>query len=175
VKISASRKGGGVMIGLAQTQSFEMMKVFLSPSGRTTVRCPFCEKHHCREVPMYLYNKPVRAKCKCGKSFPVLFDSREHRRTEVQLKGEYRDTFGEKDLMTVTTLSASGAGFKAACSTPDVSVGETIQVSFWLNSAYKTLITTKAIVKRIDRNRLGVEFVGLDEHQRKCLGFYLMP
>jgi hypothetical protein len=124
---------------------------------------------------MYLYNKPVRAKCKCGKSFPVLFDSREHRRTEVQLKGEYWDTFGEKDLMTVTTLSASGAGFKAACRTPDVSVGETIQVSFWLNSAYKTLITTKAIVKRIDRNRLGVEFVGLDEHQRKCLGFYLMP
>jgi hypothetical protein len=163
------------MIGLAQTQSFEMMKVFLGPSGRTTVRCPFCEKHHNREVPMYLYNKPVRAKCKCGKSFPVLFDSREHCRTEVRLKGEYRDTFGEKDLMTVTTLSASGAGFEAACSTPDVSVGETIQVSFWLNSAYKTLITTKAIVKRIDRNRLGVEFVGLDEHQQKCLGFYLMP
>jgi hypothetical protein len=124
---------------------------------------------------MYLYNKPVRAECKCGKSFPVLFDSREHCRTEVRLKGEYWDTFGEKDLMTVTTLSASGAGFEAACSTPDVSVGETIKVTFWLNSSYKTLITTKAIVKRIDRNRLGVEFVGLDEHQRKCLGFYLMP
>jgi hypothetical protein len=163
------------MINLEQTQSFEIMKADLGLSGETTIKCPFCEKHHYKEVPKYLYNKPVRAECKCGKSFPVLFDSRGNFRTEVRLKGEYWDTFGEKDLMTVTTLSASGAGFEAACSTPDVSVGETIKVSFWLNSAYKTLITTKAIVKRIDRNRLGVEFVGLDEHQQKCLGFYLIP
>jgi hypothetical protein len=163
------------MIGLAQTQSFEMMKVFLGPSGRTTVKCPFCEKHHHREVPKYLHNKPVRAKCKCGKSFPVLFDSRGHFRTEVQLAGEYWDTFGEKDLMTVTTLSASGAGFETARSTPYVSVGETIQISFCLNGDFTVWIRTKAIVKRIDRNRLGIEFVGLDEHQRKCLGFFLMP
>jgi hypothetical protein len=163
------------MIGLAQTQSFEMMKVFLGPSGRTTVRCPFCEEHHSREVPKYLYNKRVRAKCKCGKSFPVLFDIRGNFSTEVQLAGEYWDTFGEKDLMTVTTLSMSGAGFKAACSTPDVSLGETIQISFWLNGPFSNWIKIKAIVKRIDRNRLSVEFVGLDEHQQKCLGFYLMP
>ena len=163
------------MIGLAQTQSFEMMKVFLGASGRTTVRCPFCEKHHYKEVPKYLYNKPVRAECKCGKSFPVLFDSRGHFRTEVQLAGEYWDTFGEKDLMTVTTLSTSGAGFEAARSTPDVSVGETIQVSFWLNGSFSTWINTKAIVKQIDHNRLGIEFNGLDEHQLKCLGYYLMP
>jgi hypothetical protein len=163
------------MIGLAQTQSFEMMKVFLGPSGRSTVRCPFCEKHHYKEVPKHLHNKPIRAKCKCGKSFPVLFDSRGHFRTEVRLPGKYWNTFGEKDLMTVTTLSASGAGFETACSAPDVSVGETIQVSFRLDGAVKVCIKTKAIVKRIDRNRLGIEFINLDVHQRKCLGFYLMP
>jgi hypothetical protein len=162
------------MIGLEQTQSFEMMKVFLGPRGRTNVRCPFCGKHHYKEVPKHLYNKPVRAKCKCGKSFPVLFDSRENFRTEVQLAGEYWDTFGEKDLMTVTTLSKSGAGFEAARSTPDVSVGESIQVSFCLNGSSSTWINTSAIVKRIDRNRVGVEFIGLDQHQKKCLGFYLM-
>jgi hypothetical protein len=93
----------------------------------------------------------------------------------VQLAGEYWDTFGEKDLMTVTALSTSGAGLEAACSTPDVSVGETIKISFWLNGPFSNWIKTKAIVKRIDRNRLGIEFVGLDEHQQKCLGFYLMP
>jgi len=152
-----------------------MMKVFVGPSGRSTVKCPFCEKHHYKEVPKYLYHKPVRAKCKCGKSFPVLFDRRGNCRTEVQLAGEYWDTFDKKDLMTVTTLSTSGAGFEAARSTPDVSVGETIQVSFWLNGPFSNWINTKAIVKRIDRNRIGVEFIGLYEHQQKCLGFYLMP
>ncbi len=108
--------------------------------------------------------------------FPFYSTAEEHFRTEVQLAGEYWDTFGEKDLMTVTTLSTSGAGLEAACSTPDVSVGETIKISFWLNGPFSKLwIKTKAIVKRIDRNRLGIEFVGLDEHQQKCLGFYLMP
>jgi len=77
--------------------------------------------------------------------------------------------------MTVTTLSISGAGFEAARSTPDVSVGENIQVNAWLNGSFSTWINIRAIVKRIDRNRLGVEFVGLDEHQQKCLGFYIMP
>ena len=163
------------MINLEHTQSFEIMKADLGLSGETTIKCPFCEKHHYKEVPKYLYNKPVRAECKCGKSFPVLFDSRGNFRTEVQLAGEYWDTFGEKDLMTVTALSTSGAGFEAACSTPDVSVGETIKISFWLNGPFSNWIKTKAIVKRIDRNRLGIEFVGLDEHQQKCLGFYLMP
>jgi len=163
------------MIDLAQTQSFEMMKVFLGPSGRTTVRCPFCEKHHHKDVPNHLHNKPVRAKCKCGKSFPVLFDNRGYFRKEVRLAGEYWNTFGEKDLMSITSLSASGAGLEAARSKPDVSVGETIQVSFRLNGAFKAWIKTRAIVKRIDRNRLGIVFIGLDVHQRKCLGFYLMP
>jgi hypothetical protein len=91
------------------------------------------------------------------------------------LAGEYWDTFGEKDLMTVTTLSTSGAGFEAARSTPDVSAGETIQVSFWRNGSFSTWINTWAIVKRIDRNRVGIKFIGLDEHQQKGLGFYFMP
>ena len=163
------------MIDLAQTQSFEMVKVFLGPSGRTTVKCPFCGKHHHQDVPRHFLNKPVRAKCKCGKSFPVLFDNRGHFRKKVRLTGEYWNGCGEKDLMSITSLSASGAGLEAARSAPDVSLGETIRVSFCLNGSGKVWIKTKAIVKRIDRNRLGIEFIDLDLHQRKCLGFYLMP
>ena len=163
------------MIDLAQTQSFEMMKVFLGPSGRTTVRCPFCNKHHYKYVPKHLHNKPVRANCKCGKSFPVLFDNRGYFRKEVRLAGEYWNACGEKDLMRITSLSVSGAGLEAARSTPDVSVGETIQVRFCLNGDSKVWIRTEAIVKRIERNRLGIKFIDLDVHQRKCVGFYLMP
>jgi len=162
------------MIGLAQTNSFEMKKVFLGSGGKTTVMCPFCKKHHYKKVPENFRNKPVRAQCTCGKSFPLLFDSRKHFRTEVQLVGEYWDASGEKDLMTVTTLSATGAGFEAARSRPNVSVGEIIQLRFCLNGTSKIWIETRAMIKRIDRNRLGVEFVGLDLYDQKCIGFYLM-
>jgi hypothetical protein len=162
------------MIGLAQTQSYEIMKVFLSDRGRTSVKCPFCKKHHDVSVPEGLRNKPVRAKCECGRSFPVLFDGRGHFRKEVRLPGEYWNTSGEKDLMTVTTVSATGAGFDAARSKPFVALGETVQVRFMLNDNHNTWITAKAIIKRVHRNRIGIEFIGLDCHQQKCLGFYLM-
>ena len=85
------------MLGLAQTQTHEIMKASLSHSGRATVKCPFCNKCHCITVPKHLHNKPVRAECECGKSFPVLFDSRGYYRKEVRLSGEYEDIFGKKD------------------------------------------------------------------------------
>jgi hypothetical protein len=93
----------------------------------------------------------------------------------VRLSGEYKDTFGRKDVMTVTTLSFTGAGLEAGHNTPSIAMGDTIRLSFLLNDVNNTWIKTKAIVRRVNGNRIGVEFVGLDDHQQKCLGFYLMP
>jgi len=161
------------MIYLEHTQSFEIMKADLSLSGGTTIKCPFCDNHHYIVVPKYLRNRPVRLKCECGKSFPVLFDGRKHRRREVWLPGEYWDLSGEKDLMTVTSLSATGVGFKVSRSKPLMSRGETIQIRFTLNDGYGTYITTQVIVRGLNRNRISGEFIGLDENQRKFIGFYL--
>jgi hypothetical protein len=131
------------MIGLAQIQSFEIIKPDLSLSGRATIKCPFCEKHHYTVVPKYLRNRPVRVKCDCGESFPVLFDSRKHRRKKVWLPGQYWDLSGKKDQMTVTSLSAAGVGFQAARCEPSVKLDETIQIRFFLNDGYGTCITPK--------------------------------
>ncbi len=163
------------MISLAETQSCEITKACLSLSGRAAVRCPFCDKGHYIAVPKHLHNKPVRAKCECGKSFPVVFDSREYHRKEVRLPGEYWNAFGELDIMIVTSLSITGVGFQAGRSTPFVTIGETIQLKFLLDDGHETWVEAKAIVRRVDRNGIGVEFAGLDRHQQKCLGFYLMP
>ena len=161
------------MIGLAQTQSYEIIKPDLSLSGRATIKCPFCEKHHYAVVPKYLRNRPVRVKCECGESFPVLFDSRKHRRREAWLPGQYWDSSGKKDQMTVISISAAGVGFQAARCEPTVKLGETIQIRFFLNDGYCTCISTKGIVRSVNRNRIGVEFIDLDEHQRKHIGLCL--
>jgi hypothetical protein len=163
------------MIGFAQTQSCEITRACLSRSGKANVRCPFCDKRHYTSVPEHLHNKPVRAKCECGKSFPVLFDSRGYYRKEVRLKGEYWNAFGEKDLMTVMSLSLTGAGLSTGRSKPIVTMGETVQLRFLLDDKHSTWIKVKAIVKRVVGDQLGVEFVGLQRHEQKCLGFYLMP
>ena len=163
------------MLDLAQTQTCEMMKAPLSQSGRATVRCPFCKKCHYTSVPKQLHNKPVRAKCECRKSFPVLFDSRGYYRKAVQLPGEYRNGSGEKVGMTVTTLSFTGAGLEAERGKPVVKRGETIQLRFLLDDCHNSWIKAKAIVRQVDGNRIGVKFIGLNGHEQKCLGFYLMP
>jgi hypothetical protein len=168
-------KDSYLMLSLSQTESKESLKVFLSDSGRTTVKCPFCGKCHHTIIPRHLHNKPVRGKCNCGESFPVLFDSRKYYRKEVRLPGEYWNTLGEKDLMTVTTLSFSGAGFEAARLHPSINSGETIRLNFLLRSKDKIWIRSGALVRRVNGNQIGVDFRGMDEHQQKCLGFYLMP
>jgi hypothetical protein len=173
VFIARDYGGRSHMVNLEQTQSFEIMKADLGLSGETTISCPFCGKHHCMAIPKYLRNRPVRLKCECGKSFPVLFDSRKHRRSEVWLPGEYWNPSGEKELMAVTSLSAAGVGFKVSQSKPLISIGETIQISFILNDGYGTYICTQVIVRGLDRNRISGEFLRLDEHQRKFIGFYL--
>ena len=163
------------MICSSQTHSAESLKLFLSHCGTTTVKCPLCKKCHYTTVPEHFHNKPVRAKCECGQSFPVLFDSRKYFRKEVRLSGEYWDTSGVQDLMTVRTLSVCGVGFEARRRNLFLHEGETIQVNFLLNNNDRNWIKLKAVVKRVKDNQVGVEFTGLNDHQRKCIGFYLMP
>ena len=174
-KNSSSKRESSLMICSAQSEIRESLKVFLSDSGKTTVKCPFCKKCHHTTVPKHLHNKPVQGKCNCGESFSVLFDSRKYYRKEVRLPGEYWNTFGEKDLMTVTTLSFSGAGFESGQRNPCINSGETIRLNFLLKNRDKIWIKSKALVRRVNGNQIGVDFMGMDEHQQKCLGFYLMP
>jgi hypothetical protein len=174
-KNSSSKRQSSLMICSVQRESRESLKIFLGDSGKTTVKCPFCKKCHHTTVPKHLHNKPVQGKCNCGESFPVLFDSRKYYRKEVRLPGEYWKTFGEKDLMTVTTLSFSGAGFESGQRNPSINSGETIRLNFMLKNRDKIWIKSNALVRRVNGNQIGVDFMGMDEHQQKCLGFYLMP
>jgi hypothetical protein len=77
--------------------------------------------------------------------------------------------------MTVTTLSICGAGFEARRRNLSLNAGETIQVNFSLNNNDRNWIKLKAVVRRVTGNQVGVEFPGMNDHQRKCVGFYLMP
>jgi hypothetical protein len=174
-KNSISKKESSLMICSAQRERRESLKVFLSDSGKTTVKCPFCKKCHHTTVPKHFHNKPVMGKCNCGQSFPVLFDSRKYYRKEVRLPGMYWNTFGEKDLMTVTTLSFSGAGFESGQRNPSLNSGETIRLNFLLKNSDKIWIKSDALVRRVNGNQIGVDFIGMEEHHQKCLGFYLMP
>jgi hypothetical protein len=93
----------------------------------------------------------------------------------VRLPGEYWDTSGVQDLMTVTTLSICGAGFETRRKNLLVQEGDTIQIKFLLNNNDRNWMKLTAVVKRVKGNQIGAEFTELNEHQRKCIGFYLMP
>jgi hypothetical protein len=168
-------KENSFVICSSRTRSNESLKVFLSHCGTTTVKCPLCEKRHYTRVPERFHNKSVRAKCECGESFPVLFDSRKYFRKEVRLLGEYWGASGMQGLMTIKTLSICGAGFETRRGNISLNEGETIQIKFLLDNSDRKWITLKAVVKRVKGNQVGVEFTELNDHERKCIGFYLMP
>jgi len=77
--------------------------------------------------------------------------------------------------MTVTTLSFTGVGFEAGRLNPSINSGETIRLNFLLKNNDKIWIRSSALVRRVNGNQIGVDFMGMDEHLQKCLGFYLMP
>ena len=164
---SARSKDKNFSICSGQAQSTESLKVFLKDCGTTTVKCPLCKKYHYTKVPEHFHNKPVRAKCECGQSFPVLFDSRKYFRKKVRLPGEYWDTSGLQDLMTVTTLSICGAGFEIRRKNLLIHEGETIQIKFLLNDHDRNWIKLKAVVKRVKGNQIGVEFANLNRSPAK--------
>jgi len=50
-----------------------------------------------------------------------------------------------------------------------------IEVNFLLNNNDRNWIKLKAVAKQVKGNQVGIEFTGLNDRQRKCIGFYLMP
>ena len=75
--------------------------------------------------------------------------------------------------MTVINLSKDGIGFSVS-GMHNIRVGQTANVDFVLDNRKSTRITKEVVIKTIDNNRIGCEFLS---HQafEKDFGFYLQP
>jgi hypothetical protein len=128
-----------------------------------------------------------KSKCKCGQSFSVFFEFREHPRRELYVDGYYRpirevyirgavraDSTSE-DLVRVLVqnISRTGIGFVVPTG-HDLKVEDRVEIMFTLDDAERSRIERSAIVRRLaERNYLGCEFADFG-HVDKDTGFFVM-
>lgn len=153
--------------------------IFISNKSQAVIVCDKCGETKAVDIePIALRGKPVHVRCKhCGHSFDVVFDTRTRYRKDTALKGHYlrKDPAGDQlGRLTISDLSMGGLRFEATGKDVFV-VGDMLTVEFRLDDTHKTSIRTDVVVKSVMDRDIGVEFVALDEHMRKLLGFYLLP
>jgi hypothetical protein len=147
--------------------------VLVKDENKAILTCPQCTKSKNVDVSKILFktNKiSLKIKCSCGNIFPVTIERRKFYRKETNLAGVFILENNSNELpMTVTNISRSGLQF--TCSKNEtLKIGAQVVVRFRLDDRYKSLIKKKGIIKRIEENTIGINFV--DEFD-KVLGFYL--
>jgi hypothetical protein len=159
---------------LNQTVTTDCLRVFITPNGYATIRCPHCDHFKRLKVANHLLNKPVRVRCVCKKSFVQLFDSRSYFRKNVELPGEITNFKDEKRAITVTSISLNGVGFKMGMAKPNVNIDDLVDIKLRLDTKNLDWITATIIIRRINGNNLGASFSKISIYDKKLIGFYLM-
>ncbi len=84
---------------------------------------------------------------------------RQHARMMVHMYGYYNRVYpaGEERMMTIESLSLSGAGFKTV-EDNDVRVNEILHIRFYLDDPMETVIHKNVIVRNVRDAFIGVAF-----------------
>ncbi|SMC21535.1 PilZ domain-containing protein [Desulfacinum hydrothermale DSM 13146] len=155
------------------------LKVFVQEDGKGTFVCPDCGlARRIQAVHLLNAKKPIRVRCRCGKTFSVRFEIRKAYRKSVFLFGEYCRKGEEHkiphDQMIVEDVSKTGLRFRTFL-THGLRQGDLVHVEFPLNDQPRSLIRGLAEVRWVDGKNVGARFVDLAPPHEKALGFFLMP
>jgi len=149
-------------------------KVFVNAEGEVTVVCANCNTPkvfnvlHLRDRPHYL-----KVKCHCGNVFIVELDFRQTYRKGTKLSGNFTmlPPSLERGVCVVIDLSLTGLRFQTI-GAQKLQIGQRGYIDFDLDNKKKTHIRKEVIIRKIEGNEYGCQFV---ENQgfEKELGFYM--
>lgn len=154
--------------------------------NRITLSCPSCLLVREILVDKYAGNKHfLTVNCPCGATYGVNLNFRKHYRKDVSIGGYY--TVAEEDVGLIDTgsvptvpincriknISLGGLGF-TALSQVRVQVGDRLKVKFTLDKDPPEIVEKEVIVKGINDNYIGCEFIQETGFSDRTLGFYLM-
>jgi hypothetical protein len=117
----------------------------------------------------------LKARCKCGAAFGILFEVRKAYRKETRLHGNYvKDSAGEEQgRIIVRNISLSGIGF-TTLTKHNLKQGDNVRLKFTLDDKRRSEIEKNGVVRVVNDKSIGCQFTGSDQ-QDEPLGFYLMP
>ncbi|MBP7518080.1 MAG: PilZ domain-containing protein, partial [Desulfobulbus sp.] len=113
-------------------------------------------------------------RCRCGHVYSVLLDFRRHFRNPTSLAGTYvsRDPAGPGGgVIRILNISRSGVGFTVS-GRHRILPGQELQIEFQLTDRNRTVIKKQAVVRTVQENTVGCEFLCAGELD-KALGFFL--
>jgi hypothetical protein len=154
----------------------EAQIVRLNPDNIAVIKCPQCGT--ARTVNAAKLNNPqgpLKARCKCGAVFPVLFEVRKVYRKETRLHGNYvKDSPGEEQgRIIVRNISQSGIGF-TTLTEHNLKQGDKVRLKFTLDDKRRSEIEKNGVVRMVNDKSIGCQFTDSDQRD-EALGFYLMP
>jgi Neuraminidase (sialidase) len=158
-----------------QTPPEDVQTVYVGANDTALLKCANCGIAKTLDVGKFKGRKdPLKLQCKCKSSSQVFLEFRKSFRRTTNLEGVYTvlARSDERGKIFVKNLSKKGIGF-TTFSDHKLSQEDEIQVVFTLDDQKKSKIEKKAIVKNINGNDVGCEFIGKDHHDT-ALGFYLM-
>lgn len=154
------------------------MRVFINDRGQGSFICPSCQSGVIKDLSDVVRVKSavrIRCKCRCGHVYRVLVERRRYFRKQVNLSGLYIHRRGDrpkplKGLIAVRDISQSGIGFSVN-RVPEFKVGDRLIIEFTLDDANRSQVREEGVVRRIQSDRIGVEFTSTDRYGK--LGQYL--
>lgn len=155
----------------------KVQKAFVKADDIASLRCPYCSFVKDVTVGKFRHNRhTIKAKCNCGKTFLVSFDFREHYRKRTELSGMYTLTAQvahKSGQAQINNISRGGLSFSVS-GIHNINAGQHAVVKFTLNNKKQTELTKRVIIKNVNKNTVGCEFVN-QSTLGKDLGFFLRP
>lgn len=149
-------------------------KVFIKADNIVRINCPACSfSKHITLDQFKTRHHQLKIRCKCGHIFKIELEFRKHPRRATELDGIYKILGPEKNgwQASIVNLSEGGACLELR-GRHSVRVGDRGALTFTLDNTKNTVITKEAIVKSVDGNRIGCQFIQ-DRAYSKELGYYL--
>lgn len=157
-------------------------KLFIGTTASVTVICPACGKAKSVEtckIPAHINS--FRAKCPCGEVFTVNVERRRYYRRDTDFYGTlYRDSRKNRAITDIHVVDLSMKGMKCSCEWQnyvkmEIKVGDEFHVRLLMGDDENGWLEGKVVVRNVRQDILGLEFLSLDEHSRKVLGFFMLP
>ncbi|MEM4385975.1 MAG: PilZ domain-containing protein [Candidatus Anstonellales archaeon] len=147
-------------------------KIYIDENNTGTIICDECG----RNKKIIVKHDDINGKnylitCQCGNTFKVIFEFRKSYRKTTNLRGTFKTTDKEYPMI-IKDISYNGIGIWSPFSNK-LSENSTIEVNFTLDNSNRTVINRYAIVKYINGNRAGLEFIK-DRKYDKDISFYLI-
>jgi len=152
----------------------QVQKVKVDNSKRGKIICPKCRREKIINAVSFRMNHDIKVTCECKHVYYIRFDQRRHPRKNVNLKGRFQKVNEKSPKVThveISNISISGLSFKTR-NVENLQAGDDVALAFILNNQRQSEIKTKATIRYVQENQVGIKFDQLDDIDQGVLQDY---